>query len=94
MPTLTDVYRHYTGDLNAHQRTIGAHFARLEPRRMRIVAARMAGRSMDAIATEEGIGKGSAQSVIQAAMEHIRKAIAGEPRYKSRRTLHRKKKGE
>jgi DNA-directed RNA polymerase sigma subunit (sigma70/sigma32) len=95
MPTLTDLYRHYTAGRpgsDAHQRTIGAQFARLAPRRQRIIAARMANHTLGKIAKKEGITKGSISSVLTAAMERIRKAITGEPRYSVVRTVHREKK--
>lgn len=92
MPTLTAIYRHYTGDLESHPRTIAAHFAKLEPRRQRIVRDHLKGCSFQRIADAYGISKGSAQSVVSAAMEHVRKAIAGEPRYAGPRSLQRPRK--
>ena len=90
MPTLTDLYRHHTGDTSSHQRTIGAHFARLDARRMRIVAAHMAGKSYTEIGQAEDISRGAAQSVVTDAMVAIHRAIEGRPRYSVPRKLTRK----
>jgi DNA-binding CsgD family transcriptional regulator len=79
--TLRDLYRAITHDTTSHQRAIHARYLHLDPRRRRIVDARVAGRTLREIADAEAISHGSVQSVIDGAMERIRKDIAGEPRY-------------
>ena len=75
IPTLTDLYRRYTGDLTAHQRTIGKHFRELDQRRQRIVTRVMDGLTYGDIGAEETISRAAAHSVVTDAMLAIRRAI-------------------
>jgi len=83
--TLKALYQQLTGDTEAHQRRIDAQFRRLPARRQAMIRMRLTGASYEAIGNSHGaINRASAQSVITIAMERIRKAIAGEPRYTHR----------
>jgi DNA-directed RNA polymerase specialized sigma24 family protein len=79
--TVKALYQAATGDVAAHQRRIDAHLRRLDPRRQRMLKTRAAGATLRQIAAAENISVGSVQSAIDGALERIRKAIAGEPRY-------------
>jgi DNA-directed RNA polymerase specialized sigma24 family protein len=79
--TLKGYYAKVTGDATTHQRTVGAHFKNLQPRRKRIIEARIAGDSLSTIAKREGITHGTVASDIKRGWEAVRKAIAGEPKY-------------
>ncbi len=75
------LYQAVTGDTAAHQRAIDARFRKLDPRRQRLIKARLEGQSLRQIAATEGVTGGSIQSAINTALESIRKELAGEPRY-------------
>jgi len=79
--TLKAMYRQATGDTTTHQRTIDAHFRKIDPRRQRIVKARLAGESLYAIAAKEHVPHGTVASAVKRTIEAIRKAIAHEPRF-------------
>jgi DNA-directed RNA polymerase specialized sigma24 family protein len=82
--TVKELYQLCTGDMTAHQRRIDGHLRKLSARRQRIIRARITARRLRDIAQEEGISYGTVQKEIERSMEKIRKAIAGEPRYKTR----------
>lgn len=83
--TLKALYQQLTGDTDAHQRRIDAHFRKLPTRRQAMIRMRLTGASYEAIGASYGaINRASARTVITIAMERIRKAIAGEPRYQHR----------
>jgi len=79
--TLKALYRQATGDATTHQRTIDAHFRKIDPRRQRIVKARLAGESLYTIAAREHVTHGTVASALKRTIERIRKAIAHEPRF-------------
>lgn len=83
MITLKRLYQLTTGDLGTHQRTIDAQFRQLEPHRQKIVRARLQGLSLANIANQVGhdCSPGTIHDHIHRAMEAIRKAVHGEPRY-------------
>jgi hypothetical protein len=87
--TLKQLYQQHTGDKRSHQRTIAAHFARLDTRRQNFIRAVLAGRSLRQIAEPAGITHASVKSAIDGALERIRKEIAGEPRYNRRGRVHK-----
>jgi hypothetical protein len=80
-PTLAALYREITGDTDAHQGTIAAHFRQLDTRRQRLVNRRLKGQTMAYIGESFGISSAATQSSIVLSMRAIRKAIAGLPRY-------------
>jgi len=77
--TLKALYQQVTGDLTTHQRTIHAHFLKLDPRRQAMIADRRQGTSYHVIAASHGIDAASARETILRGFEVIRKAAAGEP---------------
>jgi DNA-directed RNA polymerase specialized sigma24 family protein len=79
--TMKALYQLATGDLISHQRRIDGQVRKLDARRRRILRRRLEGATLAQIAAEEGCTHGSAASVIRKAMEAVRKAIAGEPRF-------------
>ena len=89
MMTLKALYQLSTADLATHQRTIAAHFARLDARRQRVIRRRLEGATLREIGAELRISVGSVQSLIDRSMEAIRKAAAHEPRYNSAAKLAR-----
>jgi len=79
--SLKALYAQITGDTQAHQRAIHAHYGRLDARRQRMLTAMVKGLNYHAIGDAEGITAASARESILRALERIRKEIAGEPRY-------------
>lgn len=79
--TVKALYSAHTGDNQAHQRTIAARLAKLDPRRQAIVRARAAGAPLSQIAAQYGITRASVSSAIDKALRAIQKDIAGMPRY-------------
>jgi len=79
--TLKALYAEITGDQTTHQRTIDAHFRKLDTNRRTRIRMRCAGSSYHQIAATEGTHAASVRDSIVRAMERIRKAAAGEPRY-------------
>ena len=57
--TLKALYQLSTGDLVTHQRTIAAHFARLDDRRQRVIRRRLEGATLREIGRELRISVGS-----------------------------------
>lgn len=87
--TLTHLYRAATGDERTHQRTIHALLQRtVDPRRRKWIHLRITGRSYHAIADSEDLTAATVRSAILSALEAIRKAAAGEPRYNKRGRQH------
>jgi hypothetical protein len=80
-PSLAALYREITGDTDAHQGTIAAHFRALEPRRQRIITRRLRGETFAYIGECFGVTAAAAQSSVKLSMRAIGKAIAGQPRY-------------
>jgi transposase-like protein len=79
--TLKRLYQDATGDTRSHQRTIGAAWKRLPDRKRRMIQARIHGKSLSQIALHHQVTPATVSSMIRRALEQMRKAIAGEPRY-------------
>ena len=82
--TLKHLYQLRTGDLTSHQRKIHARYLLLDSQRRAILDRRLAGDSVRAIARRYGVTGAAISASINAALEKIRKGIAGEPRYNRR----------
>lgn len=76
--TLMTLYQAVTRDTAAPQSAIEDRFNQLSPRRQRIIRARVDGRTLKQIGLAEGVGHSAVQSAIIAAMQRIRREIAGE----------------
>ena len=80
--TLKAFYAKITGDATTHQRTIDAHFRKLDTRRQAIIRARLEGKSLQEIGNQHGgINGATVRETMLRGIERIRKAIAGEPRF-------------
>jgi DNA-directed RNA polymerase specialized sigma24 family protein len=79
--TLKAFYGQTTGDTTTHQRTIDAHFKKLDKRRQAIIRELLQGKTYLRIAREMGVTATSVRESVARAIERIRKGIAEEPRY-------------
>jgi DNA-directed RNA polymerase specialized sigma24 family protein len=89
MPTLIELYRQETGDIESHHKTVHAAFALLPDRPHEVVCARMAGKTPAQLAQAYGLSRGAVRSVIRLAMLAMKRHIDGTPRYSVPRTVKR-----
>src|ERR1700677_3865291 len=79
--TIADLVRNETGEEQAHHRTIDKHFKSLPKKTQAILRERAAGQTFEEIAKKRSTLRGSIGGVYMRAMQRIKLAIAGAPRY-------------
>ena len=79
--TIKGLYGRITDDWETHQRTIDAQLRKLDMRRQSMLRRLALGESYHEIARAEGITAAAARDTMLRAIERMRKAIAGEPRF-------------